>query len=182
MAEPCYRRGVRSRASLALFVIALAACRRTHVPPTVTAPPSAPAVEEPEVAAAPPAPPVEPRATSTARQPAPAPIVTTAARDGGTVNGDANGPRAEALNQVVAAAQPSLQACLDGTELAPGAELDVTVSYKIMNDGRTVGVEVAAAGASREAIDCMRRVADGLRFPPFGGEPVSGSFPYRYRR
>ncbi len=174
------------RAAILITLLVGPACRRTHVPPTVRAVPVATDPEAaPDVAPERPRPvpaPVPVAVPVPAPVPAPAPVPVAPQDGGGTVNGDVNGPKAEALNAVVAAAQPALQGCLDGAAMPVGTEIEVRVSYKILPNGRTVNVEASAPGAPREAVDCMRGVADGLRFPPFGGEAVSGSFPYAYRR
>jgi hypothetical protein len=99
--------------------------------------------------------------------------------DGGTVNGNPKGPKAEALNEVIRSSEPAIQGCLEGAELPTGTTAQVRVSYRIMPDGRPVDVAIAAPPS---AVECLKRTVGGMRFPSFEGEPVSGSFPYAYRR
>jgi hypothetical protein len=179
---------------LTLAVLALgtlpaleAGCRRRHVPPSERVElVSAVAPEEPVAAA--PAVPAAPKWDPAPPPPAvPAPSLGTVRRtiadgDGGTVNGDPKGPRAEALNQVVGAAMPALQRCLDGAaELPEGKDLTLTVKYAIEPTGKTSGVAVTGP-VPATARACAEGVMAGLRFPEFGGPPVEGSFPFSYRR
>jgi hypothetical protein len=55
------------------------------------------------------------------------------------------------------------------------------VSYSIRPTGRTTNIDVNGA-PGRDSMLCIRGVVDELRFPEFEGEPVSGSFPFTYKR
>jgi hypothetical protein len=178
---------MRSRLiGLAAIVAGLVACKRTHEPPEGFAPPP-PVVEQvavaPSAEPAPWPPPLPAPAPKAAPAPPPPvdPIKMPPMADGGTVNGSSRGPKAEALNAVIQGARRPLQGCLDGAAGIPaGVEVQVAVSYRILPDGHAR--DIAVTGAPAGAADCMGKVIDGLRFPPFEGDPVAGSFPYAYRR
>ena len=102
--------------------------------------------------------------------------------DGGTVNGDANGPRASALNAVVQSATPQLKGCMDRTSALPtGRDLQISVHYSILPSGQPSDVQISGA-VPASALSCMEAVMRGLKFPEFGGPPVENTFPFSYRR
>ena len=169
---------------LCLFATAAAGCRKRKPHPARAPAP----VALPRPVLAPPLP--RQAALPAVRPAAPAPRranppdgggpIGSTALDGGTVNGHPNGPRAEALNAVVSSLGPSVQSCLDGaTGISAGVDVPIQVSYRIRPNGRAANVQVSAPSG---ADDCIRRAVDNLQFPKFEGDPVSGSFPYAYRR
>jgi len=185
----------RAVALAALAIPLLAGCRRSHEPPDTMvpgpppaklAPPPAPTVTQrpsPAPAAAPVAAPSAPRAPEE-------PELTyrhtidpksPALPDGGTANGDPHGPRPAAMDAVVKAALPSVQACFDALDSAPGVELVAQVSYRVTQTGRTAAVDVTGS-LPGETLKCIRLVIEGLKFPAFEGPPVSGNFPFKYHR
>ena len=102
--------------------------------------------------------------------------------DGGTVNGNPRGPRAEALNAVLQSTLPALQRCFESwAELPPAYDADIRVNYRVLPSGRTAGV--AVSGQVAHPVEaCVVGVFETLRFPEFEGEVISGSFPFGYHR
>lgn len=190
---------MRSVAALVLVVGLLAGCPRHHDPPnyqpsfhepvlehttpTLTPPPAAPWP--------PPRPAPSPAAVAFPAAPPPGVgvlpdggeglLVLRGGADGGTVNGDPRGPRAEALEAVVRAAAPSLQRCVDAGDLPTGVDIAVRVVYRILPIGRVGLVDVEGRLPPGVAA-CVKSVIEGLRFPPFEGAPVSSALPFRFRR
>lgn len=185
----------RARALVAAAAV-LAGCRH-HTPPEWTpsihepsvAAKAAPAAPPPQLAAWPPPPPppslrAAPPGPPPAFAPPPDAGVTfelRTARDGGTVNGHPRGPSAEALEAAVRAAAPELSRCARSESLPANVELSARASYKILPVGRTGTVEVQGP-LPPDVMACVKGVLDGLRFPTFEGEPVSGALPFTIKR
>ena len=168
----------------ALLSLTLAGCRRKHVAPAVPEPPApvaaapaepAPVAAEP-VVAAPASPPSAPAAA-----PAEVTYEKVTPADGGTINGAADGPKAEEMNKILKAALPKLEACLaaeKGIEL--GKPLKIDVQYKVGNDGKPTDVEVKGAPGASQA--CLAQQVAAIVYPAFGGPPLQHSFPINYQR
>ena len=194
---------MRSVAAMLSLVVLCAGCPRRHDPPDwkpsfhepVLAPPSQPS---PAVAAGWPPPPPPPPLSSSITRPLPAPVLPPLAEavprdggapfaevrrppDGGTVNGNPKGPRAEELEAVARGAAPALERCVDAGPLPTGVDVPVRVSYRILNIGRVGRMDIEG-NLPVDVRACIQAVFDGLRFPAFEGEPVSAALPFRFRR
>ncbi len=93
----------------------------------------------------------------------------------GTLNGDPNGLKREALQQVLDAAMPSFAACFDGSQ----GSLTVSLSFDADPSGRASNLRVQGGGAGPER--CVSGVAAGLALPTFSGDPVPVHFPLSIR-
>lgn len=166
--------------------LTLAGCRRKHVAPAVPEPPApvaeapvepAPVAAEPAVAAPPP--PSPSPSPPAARAEVTYEKVTPA--DGGTINGAADGPKAEEMNKILKAALPKLEACLAAEKsIELGKPLKIDVQYKVGNDGKPTDVEVKGAPGGSQA--CLTQQVAAIAYPAFGGPPLQHSFPINYQR
>lgn len=193
---------MRFAAALVVFVGLLAGCPRHHDPPNyqpsfhepVLPPPTPPPVAPPPAPWPPPlASPGPGAAGFPSAAPPPPPGVGVmpdggagllelrGSADGGTVNGDPRGPRAEVLEAVVRSAAPALKRCVDAGPLPTGVDIPVRVVYRILPVGR-VGLVDVEGQLPPDVTACVKSVIEGLRFPPFEGAPVSSALPFRFRR
>lgn len=94
----------------------------------------------------------------------------------------------EAIKSVVRGKSAALQECyLEGTmrdkHLGGGA---VTVSFRIAEDGRVEDARLASPGAAElgdpAVRECVRKVFEGLRFPPPKGGTMGVTYPVRFGR
>ncbi|HEX4460212.1 MAG TPA: hypothetical protein VIA18_19675 [Polyangia bacterium] len=163
-------------ARLAVVAVAVAAsgCRRHHAPVEVE--PEAPAPVAPvevapaataDLAFAAPATPTLPPAATGPRMP-----------DGGTLNGDAQGPRAADFNRVVDGALPRVQKCFDGL---PAGDYGILVHYIVEPPGYTGGITVSGS-APPAAQECARGIINDLKFPAFKGHKVESDLPFTLKR
>jgi hypothetical protein len=111
-----------------------------------------------------------------------APVAKQPTEDAGTANGDAKGPKAEALNAVVKGASPAFQRCFDvDDDLPEETDLAVSIHYRIEPKGNAADVSVN--GKVPPAVSkCLRSVMEKLRFPEFQGAALNGEVPVTYRR
>jgi len=163
------------RFALPVLVGCSLGCRRQHAPIDPPSPPAAVAASAEEAVD------LQPAAEPNWDPPPPPRKPRPSTADGGTANGDVNGPRAEALNAIVDAALPQMRACIDKAQLPDGGTLQVTIAYSIKGTGQTSDVKPTGS-ASGPVLDCLRTVFEGLRFPTFAGPPLKGSFPLSYQR
>lgn len=176
--------------ALAAVAALAGGCRRKHAPigppaqaaqPTPVAPPSAEAPPPVENAPSPPASPSAP----------PPPASLDAATfhyevvdggAGGTVNGDPNGPKADEMNRILKAGLPKLEGCLNAsTEIEYGKPLQVSVQYKVGNDGKPTDVQIKGP-VSATVQSCLQSQVQALPYPAFSGAPIAHSFPINYQR
>ena len=160
-------------AAASAVVVAMSGCRRHHAPvePEATAPLApaevAPAASAIDLAFVAPAPPTLPPAATGPRLP-----------DGGTLNGDAQGPRAADFNRVVDGALPRVQKCFDGL---PAGDYGILVHYIVEAPGYTGGITVS--GSAPPAVqECARGVVNDLKFPAFKGHKVESDLPFTLKR
>jgi hypothetical protein len=159
---------------VAVFLVT-AACRRHHETPVYEEGPPAAAPVSPEPSPAPPsgvapgAGAALPRRDDRPRMP-----------DGGTLNGDARGPRAGDLDRITSDAAPRMQACFDQVEL-PAGDVPVAVHYTVEAVGYTgaIAVKTSAPPAVRE---CIQGVMAALKFPEFRGPKVELDWSFTYRK
>ena len=171
---------LRSPMGLIVGVIVLLAaggCRRHHAPPEVEPEPAA-ATGAPDVVA----PPAAPATPLAAAPTAAAPALPTGPQmpDGGTLNGDARGPRAAEFNRVVDAALPRIRQCFDDANL-PAGEFGIVAHYTVEPPGYTgaISLQGTAPAAVKE---CVQAVVNSLKFPGFHGNKVESDLPYSIKR
>ncbi len=158
----------------AVALTAAGGCRRHHAPPE--AEPEAPVAAPGDVV-----PVAVPSVDAALAAPAPSlPPVASGPRmpDGGTLNGDAQGPRAADFNRVVDGALPLVRACFDQL---PAGEYGIVVHYIVESPGYTGGITVS--GSAPPAVqECARGVVNDLKFPPFKGHKVENDLPFTLKR
>ena len=173
----------RSAMLLAVFLISLGACKRSHTPPplpTFSGLPQ-PARQRPakelgyrNSAGTPIAP------TVIADDPAPTIAQPISDKQSGakvtTLNGDPNGLTRESLNRVVQGAMGSLAACFSSlTE-------DPMVSVSFEADPNGIPSLVRVSGAPSDAEHCIRNVMQNIRFRKFEGKGVQVDLPLSFHR
>jgi hypothetical protein len=160
-----------------LALLSAGGCRRHHVPPEVEPEPlSATGGSDVPAAAPAGATPVDLALAAAAPSPSPGPSMP----DGGTLNGDARGPRAGEFNRVVDAALPRIRQCFDAANL-PVGEVGVLVHYIVEPPGYTGGITVH--GSAPAAVqECARAVVNDLKFPAFHGHKVESNLPFTVKK
>jgi hypothetical protein len=114
-----------------------------------------------------------------ADDPTPVAVTPTApAGSGGpaTLNGDPNGLTRETLNHSIQGAMGSIASCFSSLTQDPM----VAVSFEADPSGRPSLLRVN--GAPPDAEHCIRRIIQGLRFPPFQGKGVQVDLPLSFHR
>jgi hypothetical protein len=173
----------RSAMLLAVFLVSLGACKRSHTPPPLPTfsglPQSArqqPAKELSYRNSA--GTPIAP--TVIADDPAPTIAQPISNKQSGakatTLNGDPNGLTRETLNRAVQGAMGSLAACFSSLTEDPM----VSVSFEADPSGRPSLVRVN--GAPSDAERCIRNVVQNIHFPSFEGKGVPVDLPLSFHR
>ena len=102
-------------------------------------------------------------------------------RDGGTLNGDPNGPRPEDLRAALDGALPGIKSCFDVPAIRDGTDVSVQIAYQVEPTGQAR--EVAVSGDVPAKVQaCLQGVVEGIAFPKFGGPAVRSSVPVKFRR
>jgi len=161
---------MRRAALLLLLPLALLDCKKKPLPDEAPAPsPSAPP------------PPSAPEEIFDALNPPPPPTPPDLAR-GGTLSGEAQGPKQADLDAVRKQGQDKVQSCLDSlpSTALGGGRASLQIRYVIGNDGKTS--QVVVEGGSSQAQSCARGVFESLQFPTFGGPVVGSTFSLNYSR
>jgi hypothetical protein len=171
------------RVALAIVLVAALGCRRKHVD-TSYASDTSPA----SPAAAPRAAPSGTAATAPSgsdTNPLGEPVLAprddkTPLPDGGTLNGDARGPRPAVWQTVVDHSMPLLQACFDRADLPPG-EITVNMHYTVEPPGYT-GAVTASGPAPKPVLDCCVKVVEELKFPEYRGTKVERDLSFTWAK
>jgi TonB family protein len=93
----------------------------------------------------------------------------------------------DAIKSVVRSRSAAMQECyLAGVLRDKNLSGAVTVSFRIDEQGRVEDAKLAAGGAAEirdaDVRECVRRVFEGLRFPPPKGGTVGVTYPVRFGR
>lgn len=152
-----------------MIIVSAIGCRRHHEPgPGAEPEPAPPSVTATENA------PDEAPATSgkPALMPGEHPLPPSDDKprlpDGGTMNGDARGPRPAVVKRILDGALTDVRACFDANPEVKSGDTRVAVHFFVEPPGYT-GAVTLTADAPREVIDCARGVYENLKFPEFRG-------------
>lgn len=171
------------RVALAIVLVATLGCRRKHADtsyasdtPTASAPVAAPSGA-----------PAQQAAPSAGNDPNPLgePVLAprddrTPMPDGGTLNGDARGPRPAAWQSVIDGAMPALQACFDQASLPPG-QIPVAMHFTVELPGYT-GAVTASGPAPKPVLECCVKVVEELKFPEYRGTKVERDLAFTWSK
>ncbi len=91
--------------------------------------------------------------------------------DAGTINGDVNGPRSEAIRAILDSANTALADCAKNVP-KPKVDTKVVVKYVIEYSGKISADPSGEIDPS--GLACMKSTVEALKVPPFSGQAIPG--------